>query len=134
MYIYLYIVSLEKFIYLQTYSHNFAVVKTFHCSLFDLKCPMSREEFLWNKTERSFSSREIKHCCFFCPVGAEFRGTKTVERVRLGQKAVLECAPQGDQPIRVSWSRHGNKISTQHQNYFKVSCLSVEKLMNWCWN
>ena len=37
---------------------------------------------------------------FMSPVGAEFRGAKTVERVRLGQKAVLECAPQGDQPIR----------------------------------
>ena len=76
-------------------------------------------------------SREIKYSCFLCPVGAEFRGTEMVERVRLGQKAVLECAPRGDQPIRLSWSRHGNKISAQHQNYFKVSCPPAEKLMNW---
>ena len=117
---------------LQSPFHNFAVVKTFQCSLFDLKWPMSREDFLWNKTERFFLSREIKYSCFFSPVGPEFRGTKTVERVRLGQKAVLECDPRGDQPIRLSWSRHGHKISTQHQNYFKVSWLPAEKLMNCC--
>ena len=96
------------------------------------KCPMliSVEE----RVESISFVKGNKIQLFLYLVGAEFKDSKTVARVRLGQKAVLECAPRGDQPIRLSWTRHGNKITTQHQNYFKVSCQSAKKLMNWGWN
>ena len=56
-------------------------------------------------------------------VGVQLSETKMVLRTRAGQKAVLECDPQGDQPITVSWTRHGSAITSEQQKYFKVNKL-----------
>ena len=58
---------------------------------------------------------------FFSSVGAYFADDQRVVRVRQGERAVLECDPGGDQPIRVKWSRHNTLISPLDQNYFKVN-------------
>ena len=46
--------------------------------------------------------------------------------MRKGQKAVLECVPRGDQPIRLSWTRHGEPVISE--NYFKVNLLFSTKV------
>ena len=56
-------------------------------------------------------------------VGVQLSQTKAVLRTRAGQRAVLECDPQGDQPITVTWTRHGAPITREQQKYFKVNKL-----------
>ena len=56
-------------------------------------------------------------------VGVQLSQSKLVVRSRVGQRAVLECDPQGDQPITVTWTRHGSPITREQQKYFKVNKL-----------
>ena len=118
-------------------SHLFTILQLLKlfivlCLIWNAQMPNGR--FYLNESRKISFVKGNKIQLFLHLVGGEFKDSKTVARVRLGQKAVLECAPRGDQPIRLSWTRHGNKITTQHQNYFKVSCQSAKKLMNWGWN
>ena len=56
-------------------------------------------------------------------VGVQLSQSKLVLRTRAGQRAVLECDPRGDQPITVTWTRHGSPITREQQKYFKVNKL-----------
>ena len=69
-----------------------------------------------------------------CPVGAEFRGAKTVERVRLGQKAVLECAPQGDQPIRHNSDLRDIRVYTKCFQIYRMSGIMADNATSFCFS
>ena len=52
-----------------------------------------------------------------------------VVRVRLGERAVLECDPRGDQPLTVSWARHGQPLTPQPDQDLQVSFIQIDILL-----
>jgi hypothetical protein len=62
-------------------------------------------------------------------VGAHFRDSTATYHARVGQKASLECDPEGDQPIIVNWSKKGARIQPKKPANLKVKtyCKKLSK-------
>ena len=84
----------------------------------------------------------------YLPVAAHFREMISTYNVKVGEKAVLECDPEGDKPITVNWSANGSTIypeqhrdlevakynSSKAQNRTTLNCLLADKEDNGCSN
>jgi hypothetical protein len=60
-------------------------------------------------------------------VAAHFRDSTATYQARVGQKASLECDPEGDQPIIVHWSKNGSRIHPKKHANLKVKIFARKR-------